>query len=236
MVEYERTQKSTLLTRLGEEPQRLIVVTGPRQTGKTTLVRQVLGRIDRPSRYLSVDEPDTVMLPSDPEMEGTLPEFADQATVLLRDERDTRWLVRHWEQTRMDAQCSDRGFVLVIDEIQKIPNWSEAVKGLWDADRLHDRPLHVILLGSAPLLMQQGMSESLAGRYETVRLMHWSFAEMSAAFGFDLPRYIYFGGYPGLRRSCGSRVAGVRTLRRGWSSPISSVTFSRCSGWTSLRC
>ncbi len=86
---------------------------------------------------------------------------------------------------------------MAIDEIQKIPNWSETVKGLWDADRRLDRPLHVILLGSAPLLMQQGLSESLAGRYETVRLMHWSFAEMSAAFGFDLQRYVYFGGYPG---------------------------------------
>ena len=85
----------------------------------------------------------------------------------------------------------------MIDEIQKIPNWSETVKGLWDADRRIERPLHVILLGSAPLLMQQGLSESLAGRYETVRLMHWSFAEMSAAFGFDLQRYVYFGGYPG---------------------------------------
>ncbi len=97
----------------------------------------------------------------------------------------------------MAAQRSDKGFVLVIDEIQKIPDWSETVKGLWDADRQYDRSLHVILLGWTPLLMQQEMSESFAGRYETVRLIHWSYAEMSAAFGFDLERYIYFGGYPG---------------------------------------
>ena len=55
----------------------------------------------------------------------------------------------------------------------------------------------MILLGSAPLLMQRGMNESLAGRYETIRLTHWSFAEMSAAFDFDLSSYVYFGGYPG---------------------------------------
>ena len=197
MTVYERTQKSTLLERLDEKPRRLIVVTGPRQTGKTTLVGQVLNRIDRQTRYLSADEPDTLTLPPVPGAGTNAIGDAEQTVIPLPYERDTRWLVRHWEQARMDADHSPRGFVLAIDEVQKIPNWSETVKGLWDADRRHDRPLHVILLGSAPLLMQRGMSESLAGRYETVHLTHWSLAEMSAAFGFDLPSYIYFGGYPG---------------------------------------
>ncbi len=116
-----------------------------------------------------------------------------------------------WEQARLAAESADRGLVLAIDEIQKIPNWSETVKGLWDADRRLDRPLHVILLGSAPLLMQQGMSESFAGRYETVRLMHWSFAEMSAAFGFDLQRYVYFGVIREAPRSFPSRADGALT-------------------------
>ena len=97
----------------------------------------------------------------------------------------------------MELSASNAGFVLAVDEIQKIPNWSETVKGLWDADRHEGRNMHVILLGSAPLLMQQGMTESLAGRFETIQLSHWSFLEMSAAFDFDLPSYVYFGGYPG---------------------------------------
>ena len=197
MAVYQRTQISTLFSRLSEKPQRLTIVTGPRQTGKTTLVQQVLRQLDRPSHYVSVDEPDPAILHPIPDLGGLTPEFADQPSVSLDGPRDTRWLVRIWEQARMASERSDRGLVLAIDEIQKVPNWSEAVKGLWDADRLHHRPLHVILLGSAPLLMQQGMSESLAGRYETVRLMHWSFSEMSAAFGFDFQRYVYFGGYPG---------------------------------------
>ena len=197
MSVYERAQKSTLLQRLDEEPQRLIVVTGPRQTGKTTLVRQVLEQIDRQYQYLPVDEPDRVTLPAVPGHVYDTAAFPEQAAVPLADTRDTRWLVRHWERARMDASRSERGFVLAIDEVQKIPNWSETVKGLWDADRRNGRPLHVVLLGSAPLLMQKGMSESLAGRYETIHLTHWSFAEMSAAFDFDLPHYIYFGGYPG---------------------------------------
>ena len=197
MPVYERSQVATLLNRLDEKPQRLTIVTGPRQTGKTTLVRQVLGQLDRPSRYVSVDEPDPAVLPLVPDLDGLAPELADQPGVAFDGPRDTGWLVRQWERARLASERSDRGLVLAVDEIQKVPNWSEAVKGLWDADRRHDRPLHVILLGSAPLLMQQGMSESLAGRYETVRLMHWSFSEMSAAFGFDLERYVYFGGYPG---------------------------------------
>ncbi len=197
MAAYERPQISTLFDRLREKPWRLAIVTGPRQTGKTSLVHQVLGRLNGPSRYVSVDEPNTAILPPIPVLGGSQPEFSELQSALLDGPRDARWLVLQWEQARVEAEGSERGFVLAIDEIQKIPNWSETVKGLWDADRRLDRPLHVILLISAPMLMQQGLSESLAGRFETVRLMHWSFAEMSAAFGFDLQRFVYFGGYPG---------------------------------------
>ena len=197
MAAYERTQTSTLRSRLGEKPQLLTIVTGPRQTGKTTLVQQVLGRLNRPSRYASADQPDSAALHHVPEPGGPTPRFTDQPSISFDEPRGKRWLVRQWELARMASGRSDRGFVLAIDEIQKIPNWSETVKGLWDADRRHDRPLHVILLSSVASPVRQGMSESLAGRFETVRLMHWSFPEMSAAFGFDLQRYVYFGGYPG---------------------------------------
>ena len=194
---YEREQISTLLSHLDEAPKRLIFITGPRQTGKTTMVRQALGRIDRPSRYLPVDEPEPATLTSLHGRNERAFAIPDDTTYSTTGERDTRWLVRQWERARMEADRSERGFVLAFDEIQKIPDWSEAVKGLWDADRHRGRRLHVILLGSAPLLMQRGLSESLAGRYETIRLTHWSFAEMSAAFDFDLASYVYFGGYPG---------------------------------------
>ena len=197
MTVYERAQVSTLIDRLREKPQRLTILTGPRQTGKTTLVHQVLGRLDGPSRYVSVDEPEPAVLPSIPDLGSSQLEFMASQSVALDGSRDARWLVMQWEQARVSAESSDRGLVLAIDEIQKIPNWSETVKGLWDADRRLDRPLHVILIGSAPLFVQKGLSESLAGRFETVHLMHWSFAEMSAAFGIDLQRYVYFGGYPG---------------------------------------
>ena len=194
---YEREQILTLLHRLDEEPERLIVIAGPRQTGKTTLVLQALERGYRPHRYVPVDEPASAALMSFPGDDRTPFEVPEDTAFSITGERDARWLVRQWERARLHADRSERGFVLAFDEIQKIPNWPESVKGLWDADRRQGRRLHVVLLGSAPLLMQQGMSESLAGRYEMIRLAHWSFAEMSAAFGFDLSHYVYFGGYPG---------------------------------------
>ena len=206
---YVRAQISTLLDRLDEAPERLILVTGPRQTGKTTLVRQALERLDRPSLYLPVDEPESPVLPSFPGRSESTFAIPGDPLSSISGSKDTRWLVRQWERARVGAERSDRGCVLVFDEIQKIPGWSEAVKGLWDADWYHGRRLHVVLLGSAPLLMQRGMTESLAGRYETIRLTQWSFAEMSAAFDFDLPAYIYFGGYPG----AASRVREERRWR-----------------------
>ena len=163
---------------------------GPRQTGKTTIVRQALQLIERNSRYISVDEPVApgLIIPD----EATFPRAIEADQV-----RDTGWLVGHWHEARRLAERSGTGFVLVFDEIQKIPNWSETVKGLWDADRARGCPLHVVVLGSAPLLMQSGLNESLAGRFEPVDVGHWSFTEMSEAFGFSLEEYLYFGGYPG---------------------------------------
>jgi uncharacterized protein len=147
------------------------VIAGARQVGKTTLVGQVLRRLDVPSVFVSADEP----------------------TV-----GDLAWLAAQWERGRLAAADAGKaGAVLVLDEAQKIPRWSETVKRLWDEDSRARRPLKVVLLGSAPLLMQQGLTESLAGRFELVHLPHWSYAEMRSAFGFSLEEYLYFGGYPG---------------------------------------
>ena len=184
---YHRAQLSTLKARLREPPDRIIALFGPRQTGKSTIARAVLRPTDH---YLAVDEPD-------PTGVGYVASQADSVTVAGTEKRDTRWLVRKWERARLDAERLPQGCILVIDEVHKIPEWSETVKGLWDADRARGCPLHVVILGSAPLLMQSGLSESLTGRFEPIRVPHWSFGEMAAAFGFDLQTYLYFGGYPG---------------------------------------
>ena len=168
---FTRTYASTLRARLGEERRFIQVVSGSRQVGKTTLVRQVLEPWGHRARIASADEP-------------TL--------------RDRGWLAQQWEAARLlAAEAGDVGAVLALDEIQKIPTWSEAVKRLWDEDTARGLPLRVVLLGSAPLLLRKGLTESLAGRFELLHLPHWSFTEMREAFGFDLDAYLVFGGYPG---------------------------------------
>jgi uncharacterized protein len=168
---FERGQAEILSARLAEPRRFLQVVAGARQVGKTTLVQQVLDRLDVPSVFVSADEP----------------------TV-----GDTAWLSAQWDRARIAAsEAGKAGAVLALDEVQKISGWSETVKRLWDEDSRARRPLKVVLLGSAPLLMQQGLTESLAGRFENLHVPHWSYAEMQAAFGFSLEQYLYFGGYPG---------------------------------------
>ncbi len=168
---YRRPQAAELARRLAQPRRFIQVVAGPRQVGKTTLVQQVAEGLGAPVRYASADEP-------------TL--------------RGSEWIAQQWEAARLAARdTGGRGAVLVLDEIHKIPGWSETVKRLWDEDTRRRVRLKVVLLGSAPLLIARGMSESLAGRFELLHLPHWSYAEMRAAFGFGLDDFLYFGGYPG---------------------------------------
>jgi predicted AAA+ superfamily ATPase len=168
----------------------MIVVAGPRQIGKTTMVRQAL--VGHPHTFEATDQPAaTIVDPFDAATDTIQTEPAAKAT--------EKWIVDKWVQARAKARSLPSGkcHVLVIDEIQKIPRWSEVIKGLWDADRAANVPLHVVLLGSSPWLMQKGLTESLAGRYESIHMSHWSYGEMQEAFDFSLDEYIYFGGYPG---------------------------------------
>ena len=184
---FQRAQVATLLSRLEEQPHHIVAVFGPRQTGKTTLVQQALRQTSRPTRHLRLDEVDA----------GDAASPEADATPRMPRKPDTEWLVNAWMVAREDADAHPRGLVLALDEIQAVPDWSSTVKGLWDRDRAEGRQMHVVILGSAPLLMQSGLTESLAGRFEPIRVTHWSFGEMADAFSFDLGEYIYFGGYPG---------------------------------------
>ena len=170
-MEYLRKQYNTLKERV-EEPRKFIqVIAGPRQVGKSTLVSQVLRQIEL----------------------AYMMEVADGV-----DSTDTDWIRRVWESARTTMQLrKEKEFLLVIDEIQKIDNWSDAVKREWDEDTRMGLKLKVVLLGSSRLLLKKGLTESLAGRYELMRLGHRSYLEMQEAFGFTLDEYIYFGGYPG---------------------------------------
>ncbi len=169
---YKRNIYKVLMNRL-TEPRRFIqVLSGPRQTGKTTLAQQSMAGIQISSHYATADEP-------------TL--------------KDRTWIEQQWEVARMKTKSGGRKkkALLVLDEIQKITGWSETVKRLWDEDTADKLPLLVIILGSSALLVQRGLTESLAGRFEVIPVTHWSFAEMQKAFGWNVDEYIFFGGYPG---------------------------------------
>ncbi|MBI5124348.1 MAG: ATP-binding protein, partial [Candidatus Omnitrophica bacterium] len=101
-----------------------------------------------------------------------------------------------WDAGRRKA-ANEKSAILVLDEIQKISNWSAEVKRLWDEDTRRDINIKVVILGSSALLIQKGLVESLAGRFEVIRLGHWSWKECRDCFNWEIDRYIYFGGYPG---------------------------------------
>ena len=168
---YKRAEYQTIRERL-EEPRRFIqVVMGARQIGKTTVVKQVLNDIEAPYQFFSADN-----VPA----------------------TSSGWISNCWAAIRSLMESNGWGnAVLVIDEIQKISNWSEVVKKEWDDDTFHDRDIKVLLLGSSRVLLEKGLSESLAGRFEEIRMSHWSYLEMKEGFGFSLNQYLFFGGYPG---------------------------------------
>ena len=165
-MEYRRPILSEVLDRMKESRQFIQVLAGPRQVGKSTLMVQVLAECPLPNYLFNAD--------------GI-------------DENDTDWIRRIWESTRsqMDTRQQTEA-VLVIDEIQKIRNWSEMVKREWDADTRNRRKLKVFLLGSSRLMLRKGLTESLAGRFELIRLGHWTWQEMADAFGWTLDDWIYY--------------------------------------------
>ena len=168
---FERPYLKSVRARI-EEPRKFIqVILGPRQVGKTTMVIQLLSQLSISNLHESAD--------------------AISAT-------NSAWLVQVWESARLRLKASGATeFLLVIDEIQKIDNWSEIVKQQWDKDTRENINIKVILLGSSRLLIQKGLTESLAGRFETLYLRHWSYSEIHEAFGWSIEQYVYFGGYPG---------------------------------------
>jgi len=169
---YRRPMFQTLLARLQERRRFLQVLAGPRQAGKTTLVQQVREASSLPSHYASADAPSL---------------------------QSPTWLEQQWDVARLlvRERRGRHGAVLVLDEVQKVPGWSEVVKRSWDADTAARLQLKVVLLGSAPLLVQRGLTESLAGRFELIPVPHWSYPEMQAAFGWTLDQFLFYGGYPG---------------------------------------
>ncbi|MCL2243696.1 MAG: ATP-binding protein [Treponema sp.] len=159
------------LTNRLKEPRRFIyVITGPRQTGKTTAVLQTLEDIHIPHHFISADDPEVI---------------------------SPQWLHNEWDKARVLQKQTGSQIIFAIDEIQKIQNWSAVVKLLWDEDTRKKLPVKVILLGSSSLLIQKGLNESMAGRFEVLFSPHWEYNECKKVFNYNLDDFLFFGGYPG---------------------------------------
>ena len=176
--EIERPALAAFAARLQEPRRFLQAVAGPRQVGKTTLVRQALALVSSKQQGAALQIAQHSVSADNPGLVGS------------------SWLSAQWEVARaLAAQAG--ACILVLDEVQKLPHWTEEVKRLWDEDTRTGRDVRVVVLGSAPLLISSGLTESMAGRFEMTRLGHWRYQEMRDAFGFTLDQFIYYGGYPG---------------------------------------
>lgn len=180
----ERALVRELLRRLRRGPRLVQVVVGPRQVGKTTALEQVMAKWEGPSHYATADLP--------------VPPTAE-------------WIAAQWEVARKLG--GRRRTLLVLDEVQKVPRWSEVVKARVDEDKRTGAPIRAVILGSASLLVRAGAAESLAGRFELHHAPHWSAVECCDAFGWDLDRWLYFGGYPGAAPLVGSRRRWAEYVR-----------------------
>lgn len=183
---FRRPIFETVLERALEPRGVIQVLAGPRQVGKTTIVRQVAEAAGIPTHYATADEAIGF---------------------------DRGWIRAQWDTARrLAVGVERRDAILILDEVQKVTGWSDVVKLHWDEDTSRGTNLKVFILGSAPLLVQRGLSESLAGRFELIRVPHWSFDEMRSAFGFDLDRFVFFGGYPGAVRFVGDEARWRRYI------------------------
>lgn len=194
---YKRSEYLIIKNRL-EEPRRFIqVVMGPRQVGKSTVVKQVLQDLDAPWQFYSADN-----VPAS----------------------NSAWISNCWAAVRSLKESKGyESIVLVIDEIQKIENWSEVVKKEWDDDVFYDRDIKVLLLGSSRVLLEKGLSESLNGRFEEIRMSHWTYSEMRDCFGVSLDQYLFFGGYPG----AASLIGDVERYQQYIQSAIVEATINK---------
>lgn len=99
---YKRAEYQLIIDRLNEPRKFIQVLIGARQIGKSTVVKQVLKIIDQPYQFYSADNVPTT---------------------------NSSWIYNCWAAARsLKANNKWNSTILVIDDIQKISNWSEVVK------------------------------------------------------------------------------------------------------------
>lgn len=165
--------RQELQARLTEPaPGRIQLLSGPRQVGKTTLLLEIAGTYGDRALYLAADSP-----------EASLPDW---------------WLSRWQIAVRM---AREKPGVLLIDEVQGLPDWSRWLKVAYDEIKREKLPLHIVVSGSSSLRVSTGMRETMAGRFERLNLRHWTARDLMQAFDLSenaaIEQVIRFGAFPG---------------------------------------
>ncbi|MTI15329.1 ATP-binding protein [Sansalvadorimonas verongulae] len=141
-----RAIESNLKACIADTP--AIIITGPRQSGKTTLVKELLKKCGGGSYHTLDDENILALAEADP-------------VGFLRQQQS--------QQTHPEAPAP-----IIIDEIQRAPSLIRTIKLLIDERR---RPGAFILTGSADLMTLPTLADSLAGRAEFITLYPFSHPE-----------------------------------------------------------
>ena len=181
---YERQLLLSLRNELTKPTSVIHALIGPRQVGKTTIARQIQESINFPAIYATADSPVPL---------------------------DSAWIETQWRRAITESNSTHSPILLILDELQKVRGWSETLKILWDT-RLSGPEIRVLILDSSALLMQEGLTESLAGRFYLHRCSHWSYSECKAAFGWNLEQWIFFGGYPGAATFIDNEISWKRYI------------------------
>jgi uncharacterized protein len=136
---------------------RAMCITGPRQSGKTTLAKMLF----KGKPYISFENPGT----------------QQQA------EADVAAFMKRYRQGA------------ILDEVQRLPDIFRQLQGMLDTNTKRGQ---FILTGSNNFLLQQQISQSLAGRAGYLELLPLSYAELKAArlASDNISKHIFTGGYP----------------------------------------
>ena len=189
---FERSVVSELVNRMNEERGFMQILIGPRQTGKSTVIDQVLSHLDLPYHLIAADDPNL---------------------------NTSEWFASEWRKARMLTQSNNISALFVVDEAQKIPHWADVAKKMWDEDTRSKCPLKILITGSSSLLLQKGMEDSLMGRFEVLHSPHWNYAECRQAFEYTLEDFLLYGGYPGASKLKDQPIRWARYMQASIVEP-----------------
>lgn len=167
-MKFERTHVQALLSRLSLPSPAVQAVVGPRQVGKSTLIRQVLEKLEAPTVFLSCKSVQY---------------------------RQTGWIHKEWEIARLLAKHHGH-CVIAVDDAQRLPGWAPLLCQLHKEDLEQQRDIRIVITGSSELELLQQLKDKFPQSHEVIRAGYWTYPEMRCAFNWGIEQYLFYGGLP----------------------------------------